>query len=121
MDPDAYVKFGLSAYFQSEKIRIMTASNISDLTVNLNNNKIDVVVMELFNREDNVFDCIDFVRMFPQKWPDSKLVIYTQVTNQEVVNLLISATGKKEIIFKNRSMFELTSYVFSHVKRAHLP
>lgn len=120
MDPDTYVKCGLSAYFQSDEIRIIAASNISDLTVNLNNNKIDVVVMELFNREDNVFDCIEFVRVFSQTRPDSKLVIYTQVTNQEAVKLLIAVTGQKEIVFKNRSMFELTSCVLSYSQNVFL-
>jgi len=94
----------------------MVSSNLSDLTVNLSGNNIDVVVMELFNHEDDVFDCIEFIRVFPQKWPESKLVIYTQVTNQEALKLLTSVTGEKVIIFKNRSIFELTSCVLSNGK-----
>ena len=116
MDPDTYIKYGLLACFKSEDIRIMVSSNLSDLTVNLGGNNIDVVVMELFNHEDDVFDCIEFIRVFPQKWPESKLVIYTQVTNQEALKLLTSVTGEKVIIFKNRSIFELTSCALSNGK-----
>lgn len=91
----------------------MAASNISDLTVNLQSNDVDVVVMELFSRDDDVFDCIEFIRVFPAQWPRSKLIIYTQVLNEDAVNLLIAVTGPKEIVFKTDSMLELASCVFA--------
>lgn len=113
MDADTYIKYGLSVYFNFKGINVMAASNISDLTVNLRSNEIDVVVMELFSRDDDVFECIEFVRSFSSKWPRSKLVIYTQVANEDAVKLLISVTGQKEIVYKTDSMHELASCVFS--------
>jgi len=113
MDNDIYIKYGVSVYFNSKGITVMTASNISELTVNLQNNKVDVVVMELFSSDDDVLDCIEFIRLFPQQWPATKLLVYTQIRNEEAIKLLIAVTGKKEIIYKTESMSHLASCVFS--------
>ncbi len=113
MDPDTYIKYGLSIYFNAQDIHVVAASNISDLTVNLYHNHVDVVVMELFSRDDDVFDCIEFIRVFPQQWPTSKLVIYTQIVNEEAIKLLIAVTGQKEIFFKTGRLQELAACVFT--------
>ena len=120
MDADTYIKYGLSIYFKTKGIHVMAASNISDLTVNLRNNQVDVVVMELFSRDDDVFDCIEFIRVFPEQWPASKLVIYTQIANEEAVKLLIAVTGQKEIVYKTENMQELAFSVFGPRKAAQM-
>lgn len=113
MDPDTYVKYGLCAYLKPIGINVTAVSNISDLLIALSINDIDIVVMELCSHEDDVFGCIEFARVFSQKWPNSRLIIYTQISNMEAIKLLIAVTGQKEIIFKNENLLKLTACVLS--------
>lgn len=113
MDSDKYINYGLSVYFNSRVAKVLAANNINDLTHNLRSHEVDVVVMELFSRDDDIFDCIEFIRIFPQRWPKSKLVIYTQMQNEEAMKLLAAATGQKEIVFKTEEMYKLASRVFT--------
>lgn len=113
MDSDAYIKNGVAHYFKSDMTRIMSTSNIGDLTINLQYDEMDVVMMELFSRDDSIFDCIEFIRNFPARWPNSKLVVYTQIMNAETTKLLESVTGQKDIVFKNNPITRLVECVFS--------
>jgi len=113
MDSDIYIQYGLSVYFNSTGINVIETSNISELTVNLQRNVIDVVVMELFSRDDDIFDCIEFIRLFPVRWPYCKLVIYTQVKHEDSVKLLFAVTGYQDIVSKKDSVLQLASCVFS--------
>lgn len=113
MDSDTYVKKGVAHFFKSDMTRILSTSNIGDLTINLQYDDIDVVVMELFSRDDNIFDCIEFIRNFPARWPNCKLVVYTQIMNPETTKLLVSVTGQKDVVLKTNPITRLVECVFS--------
>ncbi|MFZ4832470.1 hypothetical protein [Rouxiella sp. Mn2063] len=113
MDGDIYIKYGLSVYFNSTGINVIETSTISELTANLQNNVIDVVVMELFSCDDDIFDCIEFVRLFHSRWPYCQLIIYTQIMNEDSIKLLIAVTGQQDVLSKKESVRKLASCVFS--------
>lgn len=111
MDSDVFVKLGISTCFDNDAINLTTVANLSDLTSSLNDIKADIVVMELFSFEDDIFDCIEYIRGFSLKWPACKLVVYTQVDNYDALKLLIAVTDHKNIIFKNESIAKLPSRI----------
>jgi len=120
MDSDIYIKYGLSVYFNSSGINVIETSSINELTINLQKNVIDVVVMELFSRDDDIFDCIEFIRLFHVHWPYCKLVIYTQVKHEDSVKLLFAVAGHQDIVSKTDSVLQLASCVLATQARAPL-
>jgi len=117
MDPDHYVKNGLFSYLKFPGVNVMVVSNLGDLTINLKNNHIHVVVMELFSRDDDVFHSIEFVRNFHVEWPEQHLIIYTQLKNENAICLLKAVTGVNDIFYKNEQMKKLANCISSSLKR----
>jgi len=115
MDSDIYIRYGLPSYFNAAQICVFPAASLDELTLQLRENKIDMVVMELFSRDDDIFDCIEYIRLFRLRWPDCKLIIYTQIKHQDAVDLLFSVTGAQNIIAKKGSVQQLSSCLFSAV------
>jgi len=113
MDSDIYIKYGLPAYFDATAVNLIAATNINELTLNLRTRVIDAVVMELFSDEDDIFDCIEFVRLFSVRWPHCKLIIYTQIKHLDAVKLLFAVAGCQNIVSKQESAQQLSFSLFS--------
>jgi len=80
MDCDTYVKSGLTNYFTSKKNSVMVTSSLGDLLINLHDHDFDILITELFSREDNILDVINFIRNFNIRLPNKRLIIYTSMT-----------------------------------------
>jgi DNA-binding NarL/FixJ family response regulator len=115
MDCDTYLKNGLSTYFTAKKNTVMVTSSLGDLLINLNDFNLDILIVELFSREDKVLDVINFIRNFSKNWPTKKLVIYTGITSEFAIRLVYCATQHKEIIFKNDNDVHLICNVFNSI------
>lgn len=124
MDPDNYVKHGLSVHLKYYGVNIMATASLSDMAVSLNNHSFNIAIMELFSRDDDVMSCIEFVRLFKTRWPEVTLIIHTQITNEDAVKLLIAVTGVKNIFYKNDHINVLTSCIsqsFMKVQEHNMP
>jgi DNA-binding NarL/FixJ family response regulator len=100
MDCDTYVKSGLTNYFTSKKNSVMVTSSLGDLLINLHDHDFDILITELFSREDNILDVINFIRNFNIRLPNKRLIIYTSITSEFAIRLIYCSTQHTEIIFK---------------------
>ncbi|MGX5011161.1 LuxR C-terminal-related transcriptional regulator [Enterobacter asburiae] len=113
MDSDVFIKQGIIAHTRSLHISLKCSSSLADLTFLLDQSTIDVVLMELFTQQDDIYDCIEFARTFSQRWPDKKLIIYTQITHKPLMMFVIRTVLYKDIVFKHDSIQRLTSSLFT--------
>lgn len=100
MDCDTYVKSGLTNYFSSKKNSVIVTSSLGDLLINIHDYDFDILITELFSREDNILDVINLIRNFNIKWPRKRLVIYTSIISKFAIRLIYCSTKHMEIIFK---------------------
>ncbi|MBS3046381.1 response regulator transcription factor [Enterobacter mori] len=113
MDSDFFIKQGIIAHTRAVNISLKCASSLIDLTFLLDHCAIDIVVMELFTQQDDIYDCIEFARIFSLRWPDKKLIIYTQITHKPLMMFVIRTVLYKDIVFKHDSIQRLTSCLFT--------
>lgn len=113
MDSDVFIKQGVLAHTKSANISLQCTSSLAELKMLLDHCPVDVVIMELFSQQDDIYDCIEFTRTFSQHWPHKKLIIYTQIVNKPLMIFIIRSVIYKDIVFKQDSIQRLTSCLFT--------
>lgn len=114
-EPNPWVRKGLRALIGPEPSRCQFAHSIREIDAVLKENEKQILIMELYNETENLYDVLRFILSINDFWPKTPLIIFTEVTNASILAILaaqshISLVAKEDpldCLFKAFSAAEM--------------
>lgn len=87
-DPHPLVSIGLQALINPASQRVSHLSSLADISLLLNENERQTVIMELYHHNEDIYSVVRFLLTAGKIWPKASLVVLTDLTNPEILSLL---------------------------------
>lgn len=87
-EPNPWVRKGLRALIDPEPIGYQFTYTINGIETLLRENEQRILIMELFNESESLYDVLSFILTINDIWPKTPLIIFTEVTNPSILAIL---------------------------------
>lgn len=87
-EPNPWVRKGLRALIDHEPTHYQFAHSIREIDAVLKENEKQILIMELYNESDNLYDVLRFILTINDFWPKTPLIIFTEITNASILAML---------------------------------
>ncbi|MDW5500942.1 LuxR C-terminal-related transcriptional regulator [Pseudomonas lundensis] len=91
-EPNPWVRKGLQELIDPKPMRYQFVHSIRGIEARLRDNEKQILIMELYNENDNLYDVLRFILTINDIWPKTPLVIFTEVTNASILTILATET-----------------------------
>lgn len=113
LDADAWVCKGVSDYFSTPGIRTFSCHSLQSLRDSMRHYPVQILVSELLTEEDDLFNCVHFLREQSLRHPEVRLIIYTHLTDPVLLRFLQCYIPTATLMLKRDQLLRLASAVFS--------
>ncbi|NTX77850.1 response regulator transcription factor [Serratia proteamaculans] len=87
-EPNPWVRKGLRALIESKPVHYQFAYNLRGIDAALKENERQILIMELYNESENLYDVLRFILTINDFWPKTPLIVFTDVTNASILAML---------------------------------
>lgn len=87
-EPNPWVRKGLRALIEPEPTRYQFVYSIREIEAVLKENEKQILIMELYNESESLYDVLRFILTINDFWPKTPLIIFTEVTNASILAML---------------------------------
>lgn len=91
-EPNPWVRKGLRALIGTEPIHYQFVHSIRAVEAGLKENEKQILIMELYNESESLYDVLHFILTIKDIWPKTPLIIFTEVTNASILTILAAQT-----------------------------
>lgn len=91
-EPNPWVRKGLQELIEPKPMDDQFVHSIRGIEAMLRANEKQILIMELYNENDNLYDVLSFILTINEFWPKTPLVIFTEVTNASILTILATET-----------------------------
>ncbi|TFZ52021.1 response regulator transcription factor [Serratia proteamaculans] len=99
-EPNPWVRQGLRALIEPAHRCYQFVHSIREIDTVLKENEKQILVMELYNESDNLYDVLRFILTINEFWPKTSLIIFTEVTNASILAML-ATQGHLSLVAKD--------------------
>jgi DNA-binding NarL/FixJ family response regulator len=87
-EPNPWVRKGLRALIEPKPMCYQFAHSVRGIDTMLKENDKQILIMELYNESENLYDVLRFILTINDFWPKTPLIIFTEVTNASILAML---------------------------------
>jgi DNA-binding NarL/FixJ family response regulator len=87
-EPNPWVRKGLRALIEPKPMCYQFAHSVRGIDTMLKENDKQILIMELYNESENLYDVLRFILTINDFWPKAPLIIFTEVTNASILAML---------------------------------
>lgn len=91
-EPNPWVRKGLRALIDPDPMRYQFVYSIREIEALLKVNEQQILIMELYNENESLYDVLHFILTINDIWPKTSLIIFTGVTNASILAILEAET-----------------------------
>lgn len=92
-EPNPWVRKGLRALIDPDPMRYQFVYSIREIEALLKVNEQQILIMELYNENESLYDVLHFILTINDIWPKTSLIIFTGVTNASILAILEAETN----------------------------
>lgn len=113
-DPHPLVQTGLEALIEPENKRISQLTRLKEITLLLNDNQQQTVIMELYHHNEDIYSVVRFLLTAGKIWPNACMVVLTDISNPGILTLL-AAQKHLSLVAKRDDI----NYLLAAISAAH--